>query len=50
MRRGDWTDAEDAIIQEVINTSAKIDWKTLANRLNRPVTMVRLYMQALNED
>lgn len=40
VERGEWTEADDQIIQEAIRSSAKVDCKKLAEQLNRPVTMV----------
>lgn len=49
VERGEWTEAEDAILKEAINASAKLDWKTLAQHLNRPVTMLRRRVNAMSK-
>lgn len=46
LKRDDWTDEEDRIIQEAVKNSQKPG--DIARRLNRPVGMVRLPFQWLS--
>jgi hypothetical protein len=40
VRRDDWTDTEDQIIQDTVAKQEKIDYVDLAKRLNRPLEVV----------